>query len=232
MTDTVAAGGVRRGGDQIIPRPPSSRPGAPAPWAHLPEADRAVDLDRLRSALAEAPAPRSSALEDTGVRASAVIAPVYEEAGELWMILTRRSWHLRSHSGEVSFPGGGQDEGESYLDTALREAREEIGLTAPVEVLGELDHLQTVTSRSFIVPYVGLLPGRPDLTANPDEVAHILHVPVRELLLDEVYREERWGYPPLDRPLYFFELVGDTVWGATGFMLHNLLALATGTYRR
>jgi len=162
-----------------------------------------------------------------------VLAPVYEdEQGELHIVLTRRASHLRSHSGEVSFPGGGQDEGETFLETALREAFEEIDLTDPVEVIGELDHLQTVTSRGFIVPFVGLLPGRPDLLASPQEVAHILHVPLSELLLDEVYREERWRMPPVERPLYFFELHGDTVWGATGFMLHNLLALLTDTYTR
>ncbi|MCB1260762.1 MAG: CoA pyrophosphatase, partial [Acidimicrobiales bacterium] len=120
--------------------------------------------------------------------------------------------------------------GESPVEGALREAFEEVALDpSSVEVIGELDHLQTFTSRSFIVPFVGLLPGRPTLVPSPDEVDAVLHVPVRELLLDEVFREERWGLEPLARPLWFFELVGDTVWGATAAMLRNLLALGTGT---
>jgi 8-oxo-dGTP pyrophosphatase MutT (NUDIX family) len=129
----------------------------------------------------------------------------------------------------VSFPGGGVDAGESPHEAALREAHEEVALEpSSVKVIGELDHLQTYSSQSYIVPFVGRLPGRPELVASPDEVEKILYVPLRELLLPEVYREEHWGLAPLDRPLYFFELVGDTVWGATGLMLRNLLALITG----
>ena len=58
----------------------------------------------------------------------------------------------------------------------------------------------------------------------------MLHVPLSELLADGVFREERWGIPPQDRPIYFFEVVGDTIWGATGAMLRNLLAIVTGTF--
>lgn len=159
-----------------------------------------------------------------------MLAPLYEADGDVHVVLTRRAQHLRSHRGEVSFPGGGQDPGEAPVDTALREAAEEIGLDPrSVEVVGELDHLETVTSRSFIIPFVGVLPGPPDLHPNPAEVDRVLHVPLRELLDPGVFREERWGLPPMDRPVYFFELEGDTVWGATGAMLRNLLAVLTGT---
>jgi 8-oxo-dGTP pyrophosphatase MutT (NUDIX family) len=164
------------------------------------------------------------------VRASAVLAPLYEQNGEVLVVLTRRAQHLRSHRGEVSFPGGGQEGGEDLRTTALRESREETGLDpSSVEILGELDHLETVTSRSFITPFVGVLPGRPTLEPNPHEVEKILHVPLSDLLAPDVFREERWGLPPLDRPIYFFEIVGDTIWGATAFMLRNFLALVTGT---
>ena len=71
--------------------------------------------------------------------------------------------------------------------------------------------------------------GRPQLEANPDEVELILHVPLDELMHVDVFREERWGIPPLDHPLYFFEIVGDTIWGATASILRNLLALSTKT---
>ena len=102
-----------------------------------------------------------------------------------------------------------------------------------IEPLGELDHLATITSRSFIVPYVAALPGRPDTVANPAEVSEVLHVPIAELLDPAIFREERWTFPwAEDRPIFFFELVGDTVWGATGAMLRQLLGLATGTRHR
>lgn len=187
---------------------------------------------------------RPSFVEATGtVNPSAVLAPFYELDGDLRVVLTRRSWGLRSHTGEVSFPGGRVDDGETVREAALREAREEISLDpGTVEILGELDHLMTVTSQSFIVPYVGLLADVPALHPNPDEVDAVLHVPVRELLLDEVYREEHWVFDtpspwvrpdaiaegPVERSIFFFELVGDTVWGATAAMLRHLLGIALG----
>jgi 8-oxo-dGTP pyrophosphatase MutT (NUDIX family) len=226
-----------RGGDQIIPRPLAVEPGRPAPWAHLPAEQRRLTLAQVRQALAEAGPPRPSEREAMpGLdRAAAVLAALYEHDDELHVVLTRRTWALRSHSGEVSFPGGRMDDDDPDLwATALREAREEIALdTSRLERLGELDHLATVTSHSFIVPYVAALDGRPDTTANPGEVSAVLHVPVAELLDPAIFREERWHLPwAEDRPIFFFELVGDTVWGATGAMLRQLLGLATGTLRR
>lgn len=165
-----------------------------------------------------------------------MLAPLYEHQGEVHVVLTRRAWHMRSHTGEVSFPGGKQEPGETPWETALRESNEEIGLDpATVVQIGELHHLATVTSRSSIVPYVGVLPDRPRLVPNPDEVDAILHVPLAELLDPEVYRQERWGLPGIDRPIHFFEVVGDTIWGATASMLVDLLtritAPAAGTGR-
>jgi 8-oxo-dGTP pyrophosphatase MutT (NUDIX family) len=226
-----------RGGDQIIPRPLATRAGAPAPWAALAPELRRLTLADVRGALQEAgPAQRSERETLPGIdRAAAVLVPLYEADGELHVVLTRRTWNLRSHSGEVSFPGGREDDVDADLwETALRESREEIALdTSAVELIGELDHLATIMSHSFIVPYVAALPGRPETSPNPGEVSAVLHVPVAELLDPAIYREERWDLPWADdRSLYFFELVGDTVWGATGSMLRQLLGLVTGTLRR
>ncbi|CAN5764488.1 hypothetical protein BH10ACT1_BH10ACT1_08680 [soil metagenome] len=232
MTDPVAEP-VDRGGPQRIPRPSSARLGAPAPWAGLEPEARRVDIARLRSAFATAPPAVRSPREHSVHRGSAVLAPIYEHDGEAHVVLTRRSAALRVHSGEVSFPGGGRDPGESLADTARREAFEEVDLDpASVEIIGELDHLSTITSGSFIVPYVGVLPGRPVLTASPAEVEAVLHVPLAELLDPAVYREELWDLYGEERSIYFFELYGDTVWGATAAMLRQLLGLATGTVAR
>ena len=219
-----------RGGPQRIPRPPGSRLGGLAPWSTIDAAARSVTLSGIEAALAAAGPPKSSPVERLGVRASAVLAPLYEVDGEVFVILTRRAWHLRSHTGEVSFPGGRHEAGDPGLEaTALRETQEEIGLDpGAVTIIGELDHLSTVTSASYIVPYVGALDGKPDLTPDPNEVDAVLHVPLSELLLDEVFREERWGIFGLDRPITFFELYGDTVWGATAAMLRNLFAKVFG----
>lgn len=220
-----------RGGPQHIPRPPGTRVGDPAPWAGVADELRNPTLDEIRRALAAGPEPAKSPLELVTRSASSVLVPLYEEAGEVHVVLTRRAWHLRSHRGEVSFPGGRRDAGDETLwHTALREAMEEVALDPSLpERIGEIDHLATVTSRSFIVPYVGALPGRPTLQRSEDEVDAILHVPLRELLDPTIYRQERWGLAGVDRPIHFFELVGDTIWGATGAMLVDLLARITRT---
>ena len=166
-------------------------------------------------------------------RASAVLAALYDEDGGANVVLTRRAWHLRTHRGEVSFPGGGRDIGEELVDTARREAWEEVGLDRDsVEVIGELDHLSTFTSNSWIVPFVAALPGRPELSPAPSEVEAVLHVPLAELLADGVFHEERWEIAGSWRSIFFFDIVGDTIWGATAAMLRQLLGLTTGTVGR
>lgn len=217
-----------RGGPQRIPRPPGTRPGEAPPWASLPEDARRLSLDHVRRTLADGPTPRRSPVEAVTSKYSAVLAPLYEHDGEVHVVLTRRAWHMRSHTGEVSFPGGKQEPGETLWETALREAHEEVALDpSSVEQVGELHHLATVTSRASIVPFVGVLTERPQLHPNPDEVDAVLHVPLSELLHPDTYRQERWGVPGLDRPIHFFEIVGDTIWGATGSMLVDLLTRLT-----
>ena len=166
-------------------------------------------------------------------RKSAVLVPLYEDKGELHVILTRRAAHLRSHSLEVSFPGGGQEEADASLwETALREAREEISLnTELVERIGQLPTFRTVGSKSLVHPFVSVIRGgRPEgLIPDPSEVEHILYVPMSELLRDDVFHEEHWTIPAIGHVnVNFFELYGDTVWGATAAMLRQLLTLATG----
>lgn len=209
-------------------------PGGPPPWAELPPRERAVDLAELRGRLAamgelqviDGPVPVASP------RQSAVLAPLYLGDDGPAVVLTRRAAHLRNHRGEVSFPGGRQEDHDADLvATALREAHEEIRLVpSSVEVIGGLDKLSTLVSQSMIHPFVGVLPGHPEgLVADPGEVEHILHVPLADLLHPEAFHEEVWRFPDgHDRSLTFFEIVGDTIWGATARMLRQLLSVALG----
>jgi 8-oxo-dGTP pyrophosphatase MutT (NUDIX family) len=225
---------MRRGGDQVIPRPVDARPGGPPPWADLQADQRVVDLASMRERLAamgppiviDGPVPVASP------RPSAVLAPLYEGPEGPTVVLTRRAAHLRNHRGEVSFPGGRQEDQDADLvATALREAQEEIALEpATVEVIGELDRLSTFTSRSEIHPYVGLLARPPErLVAQPSEVDRILQVPLADLLDPDAFHAERWTFPNgVDRSLFFYEIEGDTIWGATARMLTQLLAVGLG----
>jgi 8-oxo-dGTP pyrophosphatase MutT (NUDIX family) len=158
-------------------------------------------------------------------RHSAVLIVLADSAQGPEVLLTRRSWELRNHKGEVSFPGGRMDPGETPEQTALREAWGEVGLDpALVTVHGELEHLNTVVSRSYIVPKVATVAAPPTLTPHAAEVERVFWLPLAELTRPGTYRSERWGSRPLDHVLHFFELDDETVWGATARMLVDLLA--------
>lgn len=221
-------------GRQRIPRPPSSRPGGEPPWLTVPARDRQrVTVEHVRRAMATLgpaqpwpPAVPASQMPFVGTPA-AVLVPLFEEEDQARVILTRRSGRLRSHTGEVSFPGGRLEPGEAPLAAALREAGEEVGLIADdVEIIGQLEPLATLSSRSGITPFVGVLPARPVLHPNPHEVEHAFDVALAELMDEAVYREERWDTEwASDRPVHFFDLAEDIVWGATARILHQLLEL-------
>jgi mutator protein MutT len=218
---------IRRGGDQIIPRPSTWRLGPPAPWAAAPPAG--VDLDALVAAVVARGPGRPPPIAQPGARSAAVLVALYSGARGAEVVLTRRAATLAHHRGEISFPGGGIDPGETPAQAALREAHEEVALDPSlVTLVGELDHIATLVSRNEIVPVVGTLTGRPELFPAAAEVDRILTVPLAELFSDGVYREERWGHSPLDRPIHFFELEDETVWGATGRILVQLLTIAAG----
>lgn len=214
----------RPGGDQVIPRPEAWRLGGPPSWDGAPEPTLEALLARVRGR-----EPGRIAPPFPEARSSAVLIVVHDAPGGPEALFTRRAQHLRNHRGEISFPGGRMDPGETPEQAALREAEEEVGLDpALVTLHGELDHLSTVVSKSYIIPVVATVDARPVLHPAPDEVERILWVPLAELARPDTYREEWWGTPPLDRPLHFFELDDETIWGATGRMLHQLLRFAHG----
>lgn len=158
-------------------------------------------------------------------RPAAVLLPLFEEDGEARIVMTRRAATLRSHTGEVAFPGGRIEEGESVIEAALREAQEEVALDPDaVEIIGELTPLSTLSATSGITPVVGLLSVRPLLVPDPTEVEHIFDVALADLLADDIFTEERWDTPfGDDRPINFFHLPHDIVWGATARILRDLL---------
>jgi 8-oxo-dGTP pyrophosphatase MutT (NUDIX family) len=228
-----------RGGRQQIPRPPGLRPGGPAPWADLDPADRIFTLADVRSRLAELPPPRASELHTPTSRAAAVLVALFEDRiaadgrsvdrREAHVILTKRPESMPSHRGEIAFPGGKRDPGDPSLEAAaLREALEEIGLAPDtVEVAGELDSLSTVASQFTITPFIGLLGAPPVLVPDPREVEAAFAVPVSELLDPAAYREEVWELWGMWRPMAFFDLPGETVWGATARILTGFLRFLT-----
>jgi 8-oxo-dGTP pyrophosphatase MutT (NUDIX family) len=170
----------------------------------------------LRAVLDPDPAPQTS----PGDRLAAVLAPLIESP-EPALVFTVRASGLSRHAGEISFPGGLQDPGETLAETALRESFEEIGLTG-AEVLGALPSVHTFVSGILVVPFVGVLNEPPALEVSAGEIAEVLRFSLVRLADAEATVEyERDGGRTWRG--WAYELDGHTVWGATGFVLHTLL---------
>jgi 8-oxo-dGTP pyrophosphatase MutT (NUDIX family) len=180
-----------------------------------------VSAGRLRELLLS---PEEAAeLDAPGSTDAAVLVPLYLEGEELIAVFTERRADLRRHAGEISFPGGRQDEPDEDLrTTALREAEEEIGLKpADVELVGALPPTGTFVTGYRIHPFVGLLaPGR-TFTPQETEVEAILEVPLPALIRGfERKRLVRKGVP-IRMPTYTVD--GQLIWGATGRIVEDLL---------
>ena len=239
---------------QVIPRPPTWRPGGPAPWAEIPQAKRTgIGIDRVLEALAElgqrGPVPDDVAVdrlfgpnelvnEDGGMSMhrvnAAVLAALFEDAGEARVILTRRASGLRTHRGEVSLPGGRLDEGEDPASAAFREAQEEIALDpALATTVGWIHPVMTMVSASLIMPVIATLTECPHLEPNPQEVERLFDVSLAELADLTIFHEERWriagrkisGSDDDSFAVRFFEVSGEMIWGATARMIHELLSI-------
>jgi mutator protein MutT len=190
---------------------------------------RPLSATDVVAAVAARPALDPAPPIDT-LRSSAVLVVVTDGPEGAEVLLTRRSEALRSHRGEISFPGGRLDAGETFEVAALREAHEEVALDpAVVQLRGRLDPISTMVSRSFIVPVVGTVDHRPEtLEPAAAEVQRIMWVPLAELTRADTFREEVWDFNGERRPMFFFELDDETIWGATARMLHQLLRVALG----
>lgn len=182
-------------------------------------------FQRLKARLHERPG-KALSLPGVQLRESAVLAPLFLRGGEPWLLFTKRPTTLRKHAGQISFPGGARDaEDPTPLHTALRETKEELGIPVDqVEVLGMLDEIPTITSFR-IAPFVGLIPEGLQLRPNPDEIAELIEVPVRALLAPSLPRVELWNVMEEEHEVYFYDYGAHVIWGATGRILKDLLAV-------
>ena len=161
-------------------------------------------------------------LDALGATDAAVLVPLFIEGGELHAVLTRRREDLRRHAGEISFPGGRQDDTDPNLvDTALREAAEEIGLPPDaVEVVGALQPTPTIATGYAVYPFVGLIaPGR-EWTLSAREVAEVLELPLRAVR--DGYRRQRLIRRGLPIRTDTYVVGEQLIWGATARILSDL----------
>ena len=188
-----------------------------------------LSVDWLRQHFAAPPPWQPELLDESIGRrpvmiAASVLIPLVARADGLTMLLTRRSDHLATHAGQISFPGGRAEEVDvSPVDTALREAHEEIGLARRhVEIIGQLPDYLTGTGY-HITPVVGLLTPPFELTADAGEVAEIFEVPLAHLMNGAHHQRLSIDLPAGGRRSFYAMPYGRYfIWGATAGMLRNL----------
>jgi 8-oxo-dGTP pyrophosphatase MutT (NUDIX family) len=182
---------------------------------------RAETAARLRSVLLD-PA-EAAGLDVHGRIDAAVLVPLYLRDGDLHAVLTKRRSDLRRHAGEISFPGGRQDDDESDLRlTALREAREEIGLDPKrVELVGALQPTPTIATNYAVYPFVGLIEPGQEWLPSAREVELVLELSLGDLRAGYGRRRLVRRGVPFRTDVY---VVGEhLIWGATARMLGDLL---------
>ena len=153
----------------------------------------------------------------------AVLVPLYEdEHGDIRVVLTRRPDHMPTHPGDVVFPGGHREDGEEPISTALREAWEEIALPEEnvTEIFGGLSPVTTRDRTKPIIPVVAMIRRPDEFIPDHREVDVVIEPRLEDLLDEDQWVERDW----FGHRLWFFEFDEGILWGATAFMMRELLA--------
>ena len=183
---------------------------------HLPEVIREALRDRT-----------PQVIEDRGslLRHAAVLIPLFQDENDFSVLFTERTQKVEAHKGQISFPGGRIDEKDrSLLETALREAHEEVGIhQKDVIVLGRTDDMRTVASNYIVHPFVGLIPNSYSFVINKDEVERLITVPFRVFF-------ENGSVMPVNYEGRVYESLaythdGEVIWGATARIMDNLVRI-------
>jgi 8-oxo-dGTP pyrophosphatase MutT (NUDIX family) len=176
---------------------------------------------------------RRRVIENPSFAHAAVLVPLFKREEACHLLFTKRTHTVRYHKGEISFPGGVFDEGDSGLEqTARREAFEEIGLKeTDVQILGVLDDIVTITE--FIVtPFVGLFPYPYPFQVSSIEIAELIEVPLSSLLDEKCFGEREIVQGDRRRIVNTYQYGDHTIWGATASILRQFLDLISGDRKK
>ncbi len=160
-------------------------------------------------------------LEPNGFASASVLIPLLNRENDSHILFTKRSKHVKQHEGEVSFPGGILEEGETPEEAVLRETEEEIGIPSDdITILGRSPSVKTQTSGYIIFPYVGYLRPHPNIQINESEVKDIFEVPI------EFLKKENERFEADEDFIGEYYLYKDyRIWGATARVLKKFLDL-------
>jgi 8-oxo-dGTP pyrophosphatase MutT (NUDIX family) len=158
--------------------------------------------------------------------AAAVLILLVKEHDDWKIVYTRRTTNVRTHQGEVSFPGGAYETGDgSMVQTALRETYEEIGIKPEcIRILGGLDPIRTI-SNFMVYPFVGILECAPDFVINSDEVERLFLIPIHWLETPENFFEQDHLIENqfIRKVLHYRNYEGEHLWGLTARITQKLL---------
>jgi 8-oxo-dGTP pyrophosphatase MutT (NUDIX family) len=180
-------------------------------------------VDQMRTILSSR---KRRVIEHPPFSHAAVLVPLFKKGDGCHLLFTKRSDQVKYHKGEISFPGGVVDEEDlELINTALREAHEEIGLKkSDVEIIGILDDIVTITE--FIVtPIVGLFPYPYPFKVSQVEIAELIEVPLSSLLHKECFSEKEIVRGGQKEVVYAYQYGEHIIWGATARILKQFLDL-------
>lgn len=181
------------------------------------------------------PRPGNKTYLDVGDACSraGVLVLLYPWKKRLHVVLTKRTKTVAHHQDQISFPGGRIDHGESPVEAALREAKEELGIDpAATRILGELTPLYVPPSNYTIYPVVATMNKRPPVQPSPDEVAEVIEIPLLHLLDAKNIRQETWLLRGMEVrvPFYFYQ--SHKIWGATAMILAEFMEIISPLFKR
>lgn len=207
-----------------------------------------MTLDDIRRALAQprpgrpaqirmSPRPRPGDVfplpPEIQPKEAGVLILLYPHENHLHFFLTRRTETVETHKGQISLPGGSQENGESLRETAVRETSEELGIPVDcIQVIGEaLTPVYIPVSGFRATPFVAFTPTRPNLSASAHEVVEVIETPLETLIDDAAIVEEEWDIRGFKIRVPFFSINGHKVWGATAMILGEFREMLKHTHR-
>ena len=163
----------------------------------------------------------------SNMRKAAVLIGLFKKNDEWCFSLIRRPMNEKNHPGQIALPGGAMEKNETLMNTALREAFEEVGINPEdVEIIGQLTPIPVPVSEYLIYPFVGVIDYEPEWVLNEDEVEELLILKMSELISSDNGYTEMWNLRGNRVEVPIFKVMNETVWGATAAVLSELIDIA------